>query len=48
MLERFAYARPLAIQSGNVLCEVFHRSWYVAAAHAVAAVNMVPTLAVIG
>ena len=48
MLEGFAYPGSLAIKSGNVLRKIFHSPRYVAAAHAVSAVNMVPTLAVIG
>jgi hypothetical protein len=46
--EGFAYARPLAIQLGNVLCKVFNRAGNVAFAHAVSAVNVVAALAVIG
>ena len=47
MLEGFADAGFLAIQPGYVLCKVLHRAGYVAFAHAVVAVNVVPSLAVV-
>ena len=47
-LEGLADAGPLAVQPGDVLCKVFNRAGDVALAHAVAAVNVVATLAMIG
>lgn len=48
VLEGLANARPLAVQSGDVLCKVFDRAGNVALAHAVVAVNVVAALAVVG
>jgi len=48
LLEGFADAGPLAVKLGDVLCKVFNRAGNVAVTHAVAAVNVVAALAVIG
>jgi len=48
LLEGFADAGLFAIQLCNVLCKVFNRAWNMTLAHAVAAVNVDPALAVIG
>ena len=48
LLESFADAWLLAVQPGDVLCEVFNRAGNVALAHAVGAVDVVAALAVIG
>ena len=47
LLEGFAYARPLAIKLGNVLCKVFHGTGYMAFAHTVVTIDVVSALAVI-
>ena len=47
LLQGFADAGPLAVQPGNVLCKVFNCAGNMAFAHAVAAVNVIPALAVI-
>jgi hypothetical protein len=46
--EGFADAGPLAVQLGDVLCKVFNRAGNVALAHAVAAVNVIAALAIVG
>jgi hypothetical protein len=48
VLEGFAYAGPLAIQLGNILCKVFNSAGNVALTHAVATINMVAALAIVG
>lgn len=48
LLEGFADAGPLAVELGNVFRKVFNRAGNVAVTHAVAAVNVVAALAVIG
>lgn len=48
MLEGLAYAGPLAVQLGDVLCKVFDGAWNMALAHAVVAVNMVAAPAIVG
>jgi hypothetical protein len=43
MLDGFTYAWPLAIEHGYVLCKVLNSSGYVAFAHTVVTIYVVPT-----
>jgi hypothetical protein len=45
--EGFANARHFAIEPGNIFCEIFDSARNMAATHAVDAVNMISTLAVV-